>query len=316
MLQSPSLSPQAEHFLANYPFDKQATDFDRISDIRMATQAGFQPAAARAIKRHQLQIEHTTIAGVEVERITSHATDTIKGTMMYIFGGGFIVGCPASDYPIIGALAEYCQLEIYAPKYRLAPEHPAPAAATDCFAVWQTITQQTSKPLFLAGESAGGNLALVIAQQAIATNSRLPNAMALLSPAVDLRTDESLFAPTTHSDPTLAFRRIGEIARAYAHNKDLTKAHISPLFGDMQGLPPSIITTGTRDLLMAMCLRLYRQLKRTNVTVECHVWDGLWHVFEYYDDYPEADESLREIAAFLNQYCGSMEPNLSNNLLA
>ena len=75
---------------------------------------------------------------------------------------------------------------------------------------------------------------------------------------------------------------------------------VSPIFGDMRGLPPTIITTGTRDLLLAMCLRTARAMHRADVDVDTRVWNGLWHVFEYYDDYPESAESLSEIASFLN----------------
>ena len=82
----------------------------------------------------------------------------------------------------------------------------------------------------------------------------------------------------------------------------LTDPSISPLFGPLEDLPPSIITTGTRDMLMPMSLRLDRQLRRAGVHVDTRVWDGFWHVFEYYDGYPEAEESLNEIAAFLNRH--------------
>ena len=227
-------------------------------------------------------------------------TGNFAGTLLYMFGGGFISGSPYDDLPIIGALAEYCSLEVIAPWYRLAPEHPAPAAAEDCMAVWEHLSAEYPQPLFLAGESAGGNLALLVAQQSAALGLRPANALALLSPAVDLRTDTRLFEPTTYADPTLHSGRMAEITAVYAPDRDLTDPSLSPLFGALTGIPPTIITTGTRDLLLGMCLRLYRQMRRSNAVVECRVWDGLWHVFEYYDQYPEADESLREIAEFVN----------------
>ena len=76
---------------------------------------------------------------------------------------------------------------------------------------------------------------------------------------------------------------------------------VSPIFGSMRGLPPTIITTGTRDLLLARCLRTARAMHRADVDVDTRVWNGLWHVFEYYDDYPESAESLSEIASILNR---------------
>lgn len=160
----------------------------------------------------------------------------------------------------------------------------------------------SSAPLYLTGESAGGNLAVVIAQQTVSQNIRTPNAIALLSPAVDLRIDQQLFDPTTFSDPTLHPSHLSDIATVYAPDRRLTDPSISPLFGSFKNFPPTIITTGTRDMLLAMCLKLHRQMLRAGINVECRVWEGLWHVFEYYDQYPEANESLREIAAYLNEH--------------
>ena len=258
------------------------------------------PCAERAIARYDLVREEIVIHGVECERITSRNSALCRGTLVYLFGGGFIVGCPYSDLAIIGSLAQYCQVEVIAPKYRLAPEYPAPAAADDCLTVWREISSKSTGALFLAGESAGGNLALLLAQRALSEGMRIPDAMGLMSPAVDLRTDPKLLQPTTHADPTLSPNRMLEMMSAYGSNRNPAGPLSSPLFGLLEGLPTTFITTGTRDMLLSMCLRLERQMRRAGVAVECRVWDGLWHVFEYYDGLPEAEESLREIASFLN----------------
>ena len=295
------LSPEARAFLAAYVSDEAPTDFSRIGEIRQQVHENFSAGAERAIERHSLVREGLTLGGVQCERVTAPAAGTPTGTLVYLFGGGFIVGSPHSDMPIIGALAQWCQLEVIAPKYRLAPEHPAPAASHDCLAVWQAAVATANRPVFLVGESAGGNLALTVVQRAMAQGLRVPDAMALLSPAADLRTDAELYQPTATSDPTLNLQHINEVLAAYGAGKDPTDPTLSPLFGELTGMPATLITTGTRDLLLSSCLRLYRQMKRAGVDVECRVWDGLWHVFEYYDEYPESAESLKEIADFLNQ---------------
>lgn len=298
------LSPQAYSFLRSLVLDTEPTDFSRIESIRNDLKAAQSAAAERAVLKYQLMRDSVSIAGVPCERIVSKAKRS-GGTMVYLFGGGFVSGCPHSELPIIGPLASQCGVEVIAPCYRLAPEHPAPAAADDCLAVWQQLATSVSGPLTLAGESAGGNLAVVIAQQAARRKQRLPDAMALLSPAVDLRTDLSLLEPTTHADPTMHASRLAEICSVYAPGRNLTDPALSPLFGSFDGFPPTMITTGTRDLLLSMCLRLHRQMIRAGVQVQCRVWDGLWHVFEYYDQYPEAAESLAEIAAFLVDHAHS-----------
>ena len=306
-MNSPGISPEALAFLESCVRDDGTpTDFSRIAQVREETKAMYAAGAERAIERHDLEREVIILGGVECERVIARSSGTSGGTLVYLFGGGFVVGCPHSDMPIIGALADWCRVEVIAPMYRLAPEYPAPFAANDCLAVWKEVANTAMGPLLLAGESAGGNLAAVLAQQAVSEGLRKADAMALLSPAVDLRTDLELFEPTTYSDPMLSPTRMSEVLAAYGSGRDPTDPSISPLFGSLAGMPPTIITTGTRDLLLSMCLRFYRQLKRAGVDVECHVWDGLWHVFEYYDQYPEAGESLREICAFLREKTGAM----------
>ena len=296
----PDLSPEARAFIESYIRDDSPTDFSRIVQIRNEVQEMSAPSAERAIVRHALDREEIVINGVECERVRSRNSGLSRGTLVYLFGGGFSVGCPYSDLAIIGALAQWCQVEVIAPKYRLAPEHPAPAAADDCVAVWRQVSSKSTESLLLAGESAGGNLAVLLAQRALSEGMRIPDAMGLMSPAVDLRTDPGLREPTTNADPTLSPNRVLEVISTYGSNRDPADPSISPLFGLLEGLPPTFITTGTRDMLLSMCLRLDRQMRRAGVEVECRVWDGLWHVFEYYDGFPEAEESLREIAAFLN----------------
>ena len=165
--------------------------------------------------------------------------------------------------------------------------------------VYRELAASTGR-LLLAGESAGGNLAVLVAQRAVAEKIRVPDAMALLSPATDLRPSAHLFEPTRTLDPTLSPAAVSEVNTVYVADMDPCDPAVSPLFGEMRGLPPTIITTGTRDMLMAMCLRFTRALHRASVDVDTRVWNGLWHVFEYYDEYPESAESLREIAEFLN----------------
>ena len=301
------LSPEAVKFLNAFEEDDTPTDFSRIKDIRTETISNDGPAAERAIERHAIAREDIEFAGIPCEHICSTRTQTSTGTLVYLFGGGFIYGCPYSDLPIIGALAELCHVDVIAPKYSLAPEHPAPAAINDCMDVYREVAQSTVGRLLLAGESAGGNLALLVAQSAVNENIRVPDAMGLLSPAADLRPDSYLYEPTYTLDPSLSQVIMSDVLTAYLPGMDPKDPLVSPIFGDMGGLPPTIITTGTRDLLLAMCLRTARAMHRAKVDVDTRVWNGFWHVFEFYDDYPESAESLSEIASFLTHQTQLMD---------
>ena len=284
----------------SYVRDDSPTDFSKIEQIRADAKAGFADDVDRAIERHSLELDETTVGGVECLRVRSATSGTVNGQMLYVFGGGFIVGDPETDMPVIGALAEWGQVEVIAPRYRLAPEHPAPAASNDCFAVYRALATGAGR-LLVAGESAGGNLALLTVQRAAASGLRTPSALALLSPAADLRTDRDLFGNVVDADPSLSHQLMVDVAAVYPGALALDDPAVSPMFGDMADLPPTILTTGTFDLLSEMTLRLARRMRRAGVEVNCNVWSGMWHVFEFYDELPEAAESLHEIVAFLNR---------------
>lgn len=297
---SGDLSPAALAKRQRYVPETDSINVAEIEQVRAEAKAGFAPAVDRAVDRHQLELADVVVGGIDCLRITSRSGGTTNGRLFYVFGGAFIVGDPETDMPVIGALAEWCGVEVIAPRYRLAPEHTAPAAGEDCWAVYQALATVPGR-LLVAGESAGGNLALLTAQRAVAEGVRAPAALALLSPAADLRTDPTLYGPVVNSDPSLAFERVLDVARVYPGDLALSDPKVSPGLGPMDGLPPTIITTGTYDLLMEMSLRLARKLRRAGVTVECNVWSGLWHVFEFYDEFPESAESLGDIAGFLNR---------------
>lgn len=294
------LSPEAQAWLAAEPRDDDAPiDFSTIVADRIDTLGRWHQASHRAIARHDVTVEPLTIDGVDCLRVTSPQAGTDGGTLVYIFGGAFIYGDPFSELPITAALAAYAGIEVICPSYRLAPEHPVPAASDDCLTVWRSVSSSRDR-VAVGGESAGGNLALLTAQRARDEGANMPAALALLSPAADLRTDPSL-VDASPDDPTLSKTRMFDVARVYPGDLPLDDPTVSPLFGAMTGLPPTLITTGTRDLLLPGCLRAARRMRRAGVDVDCRVWDGLWHVFEFYDAYPEADESLREIADFLRR---------------
>lgn len=219
-------------------------------------------------------------------------------TLVYLFGGGFISGGPMEDLQIIAPLAAGTGMRVLAPVYRLAPDHPWPAGLEDALAVTEAVTK--AGPYQLSGKSAGGNLALCVVQDFAARDMPLPSALALLSPAADL--SDGFDAPSAPDDPTLNPVYVDAIPWTYAPGQDTAKPAISPLFGGFgPNWPDTIITTGTRDRFLGQCARLERAIRAAGAHADLRVWDGLWHVFEYYPDVPEAAVSLSEISRFMKR---------------
>lgn len=283
-----------------------ARPFDRAGLPRFRADAEQEGAAlARAAtERHRVSLSERVIAGIPCQIITPSMPHDGR-TVVYLFGGGFTVGSPQLDLPISAALADYARAQVIAPAYPLAPEAPYPAAPDACAAVARAVLAQYPDAV-IAGESAGGNLALVTALRLRAENGPMPGALALLSPAVDLaQTGDSV---ETDRDPFLRKADMAFFERCYLPaGTDRHRPDISPIYGDFgPDFPPVFITSGTRDLLLSGCVRLDRVLRDNGARSELRVWEGMWHVFEYYPDLPEADASLREIARFLQDHLTSI----------
>ena len=228
--------------------------------------------------------------------------------ILYFFGGGFVVGSPDVDLPIIAGLASRLGVKIVAPYYRLSPEHSCPAAIEDGLAVYTSLLELTSASnIVVAGESAGGNLSLAMILKARESGFDVPAAAVLMSPWCDLTpTGESQQQPAGF-DPTLDYELQLKIsAAAYSDQRDLKDAIVSPLYADYKpGFPSTLITTGTRDLFVSDCQRLEAKMSKAGIDVQLNIWKGMWHVFEWYPEIPEAQQSLDQIAGFITKQLSS-----------
>lgn len=285
-------SPEALAMAAD-PANRDASIYDPalLPQLRRDLRSEADAALPGLVRTWDLTLDWRDIAGVPCLVITPE--DRKEGSdFLYLFGGGFITGGPVEDLMISGKLAAMTGRRVVSPAYRLAPEHPFPAALDDVEAVAKTMAQ----PLTITGESAGGNLALALTIRLIASGKK-PEKLALLSPAADL-TDE-FDANTAPDDPFLPAQMLEVVPIVYAGDQDKTNPEISPIHHDFPtNWPPTLITTGTRDRLAGQCAALARAIRDAGAQADLRLWDGLWHVFEYYD-IPEADRSLKEIATFL-----------------
>lgn len=304
-------SAQARAFIAaNAMGPLPAPSAATIADFRNEAASEFRVRAERMLARLPVLHRDIVVAGIPCIEVVPTASDP-AATLLYCYGGGFVCGSAFEDLIISAPLAAYADLRVVAPKYRLAPEHPWPAAVDDGFAVYRDLRERTAPGrLAIAGESAGGNLALAILLRARREGLDLPAATALLSPWCDLEHGGDSLDANDGRDPTLSLAWVEAAARLYCGDRDAASPEISPINGAFDAtFPPVLITTGTRDLLMSQCARLARVLRSAAISVDLRVWDNLWHVFEFYDEIPEADASVREIAQFLQSHLLSKADN-------
>lgn len=294
-------SEAALNFVRDWPVDTTARlTLENLAAAREEIAAMFAPRAQRAVASSGVEISDTVIAGVQCMCITPPVVDAGR-RIFYGFGGGFISGGPFDDLIISAPLAVATRAEVIAPYYRLSPEHPYPAPIDDGFAVYQAMAR--SGPLCAVGESAGGNLVLSVLARARAAGVAPPCAVALLSPWCDLTSAGDSLTANDGRDPTLTRAFVNDGAAFYAGGRDPASPEISPVFGAFTSeFPPCIITSGTRDLLLSQSATLAQTLRAAGAPVDLRIWEGMWHVFEFYDEIPEAKQSLAQIAEFLSPH--------------
>ena len=234
--------------------------------------------------------------------IADGPTDLAAPTMVYFHGGGFALGSPEVALPITDRLRETSAVRSV--DYRLAPEHPFPAAREDALRVIAaTAAERPARPIVLAGDSAGGALALSVALElttpdeestrGLQAGSADVAGLVLFSPQLD-------WAPAPRTDPTSDVN--DEVAAwlraAYCGGRPPNDPAVAPGWADPTGLPPTLIQVGAIEGSLRAAIRFARRARMAGVDVTLDVWDGLWHAWHYHRDLPEADRALAEAGDF------------------
>ncbi len=249
------------------------------------------------------------VAGEWVQAKQARPAGAADTTLLYLHGGGF-VGCSARTHrPITAALARQ-GLRVFVPDYRLAPEHPFPAAADDVLAVYQALRQQLPAPqrLVVAGDSAGGNLALGLMLRLRDAGMVLPDAAALFSPGLDMTGQSASVTANAERDAMFHGPHLENLARIYLQGADPAQPLASPLLGDLQGLPPLLVHVGEDEALRDDSLRLAHKARAAGVVVQLKVFAGVPHVWQTLFLLPEARQSITAAARFLREVPGRDQP--------
>lgn len=247
--------------------------------------------------------EATTIAGVHGEWLRPTARPA-RGLLLYLHGGAYVQGSVKTTRAMAARLALASSTPTFIVDYRLAPEHPFPAALDDAVAVVAALRQaHPGQPLAIAGDSAGGGLTMATALRLRDEGQPAPAALALLSPWTDLTLGNATHDSQAALDPFFPDRSVlRPAAQAYAAGRDLRTPWISPQFADLGGLPPTLIHVGEREALLDDSRLLAERMASSGTAVELKVHPGLWHVWQVFGGrVPEADRSIAALGAFLRR---------------
>ncbi len=245
---------------------ERRTAFERIGELF--------PLAA------DVRVEATRLGDLRLEWIT--AGSAVPGrVLLYLHGGAYVAGSCNTHRELASRLARAARARLLLPEYRLAPEHPFPAALHDAVATLRLLAT-SAREVLLAGDSAGGGLALATMLVLRDQGRPLPARCALIAPWVDLAGTAPSLTQLQHHDVLLEPALLARMACLYRHGADARHPLVSPLYGDLRGLPPLCVQAGSWDLLLDDAVRLHARARSAGVAAQLDVWEQMphvWHLF-------------------------------------
>jgi acetyl esterase/lipase len=247
------------------------------------------------------------LAGRPAIRISVKGSEPAR-TLLYFHGGAHVFGSPRTIAKMVAHLARKSDARAVVPRYPLAPEAPFPAATDHALASYHAILDEGVDPatILIGGDSAGGNLALSLLAQIIATGAPLPAGVFALSPMTDLTFSGDSIVSNARAEVILPSSRIGEMSRAYLNGHDPKDPRASPLFADFTGAPPVWLTVGDTEILRDDTLRMAKRMRAQGVEVDLTVAHDLPHVWPMFHTLiPEAHVTLDALAHWIKAQTGA-----------
>lgn len=231
-----------------------------------------------------------------------------ENVLLYLHGGGFVYGLTPPHLQMGAYLAHKTGARILMVEYRVAPRHPFPAALDDCVAAYRWLLSRNfpARNIAVAGDSAGGNLTLTSLLKLRNEGTPLPASAVCLSPVTDL-THHDRSRPG-FQDPILPDRVIQFYNRSYLAGQAPQNPLISPVLGDLTGLPPLLIHAGEEEILREDAERIAAVAKSAGVDVRLEIYPRMWHVWQLILSLPQATQSLEDIAGFLTGHWSRVSP--------
>ncbi len=283
-----------------YASKRRLADLVFTPDTIAASRARLDRLGDRVPLAPSLSRHVDDLGGVSTE--WTRGNHPARGAILYCHGGGYVFGSPRAYRGMAARLAAQTRCDVAVIDYRLAPEHVYPAAPDDAIAAYRAlISRFDASSVIVAGDSAGGNLALVTLLRARDLGLPLPGGAVLLSPWTDLTGSGASIRTNAKRDPMLPAQRIDEAARMYAPTAQLDSPDVSPLFGDFTGLPPLSVHVGTTEILLDDSQRLVERARQHGVSAHLERWHRMPHVFPMFADFiPEGRQALDKIGQFVS----------------
>jgi len=223
------------------------------------------------------------------------------GVILYLHGGAYALGSVNAHREFLARLTKAIGKRILAIDYRLAPEHPYPAALEDAVTAYRWLLEQGTAPvqIIIAGDSAGGGLTLAVLLALRDDGQPLPAGAVCISPWTDLALAGDSMQEKADVELVLDRDSLAMFAALYAGDEPLTNPLISPLYADLTGLPPLLIQVGSDEILLDDSLRFAQKAEAASVEVKLTVWEGMFHVFHMFPFFSETAEAMAQIAEFV-----------------
>ena len=252
----------------------------------------------------EVDIRELEIDGIHGEWISVNRAHMKKYIILYCHGGGYSTGSSIYARTLTTKFATSTSMDVLCFDYRLAPEHPYPAATEDAMKIWNDLMLlgYGARDIIVAGDSAGGNLALSLVLKLKQEGRLLPRGVILMSPWTDLTASGKSHVTRAEIDPVLNADYLKEMTLNYAEGEDLKNPLISPLFGDFTGFPPTYIQVGDNEMLLNDATMLHKRMVKANVSVRMDIFKGMWHVFQM-SPFKTAYEAMDKNAEFIYDIC-------------
>jgi monoterpene epsilon-lactone hydrolase len=261
-----------------------------------------------------VQVEPGTVGGIP--GLWCRPTHSMpRARLLYIHGGGYVLGSPPAFAHFAAHIAVRARADTFVPDYRLAPEHPFPAAIDDVVAAYQGLPAGGASTVAVAGDSAGGGLALSLLSLLAAERPPgplRPVAAAVMSPWTDLTLSAPSMATRAAADPIFTRATLRQLADLYLQGHDASHPQASPLFAPLHGVAPVRIDVGDDEILLDDAVRYAERARLAGVSVTLHVWTGMSHVFQSsLGSWRAAAAAVDDIGSFLRSALTGLRPSMT-----